>query len=218
MNHHNYCEKYSGLIEDLVEGELGEEIADRLNSHFFACRKCAEQYEKLRLEKEIYARYLFDVEPPTDLWTNFQKRRAAENEKIPREIIIPVNAARRGKRTFGLNFSPASAALAALLLLAGISFVWLKNAPHEKNVDKTVARTGTGDSPSAPSFDVTKQPPAAKITNASETASANRESIGKNQKLKAGNDFPADRKSPAAESVKIKQSAASRQRKEKSVA
>ncbi|HEX8736557.1 MAG TPA: hypothetical protein VF721_14600 [Pyrinomonadaceae bacterium] len=207
------CEKYFDSIEDLFEGELGEESAEKLNSHVFACPRCAGQYEKLRREKEIYARYLFDVEPPPDSWINFQRRLAAENKKAPGETVsTALNSSRRRKRTFVFGFSPALAACAGLLLLAGIGFVWLKNAALEKGDDKTIAQTGTDESQSASKPGVTEQESsadsAAKITRGNETARQNNETVGKIQTLKTGNNFPADRKSFIAAAVKIRQSSA----------
>ena len=138
------CEKYLYLIDDLVEGELAEQTAGQADSHAFACPKCREQYETLKREKEIYAHYLFDVEPAKDLWTSFQTRLESEKEKTFRAAQTPANANARLTKIFGfLRSSPAFPAMAcaALLLVFGIGFSLLKFSSEETSMDKYVAET-----------------------------------------------------------------------------
>jgi hypothetical protein len=141
------CEKYSDLIQDLLEDELDEHHAARAESHIFACRECREQYEMLRRAKEIYAQYLFDAEPPPDSWANFEARLISENEKAHGEEVIAVSWFRRRQRIFGFGFSPAMAAMAALLFACGIGFVLLQTGSVEKHGDKYVAEIETENSP-----------------------------------------------------------------------
>ena len=140
-----YCEKYFDSIDDLVEGELGEQIAEQTGSHVFACPKCRERYETLRREKEIYAHYLFETEPPIDLWTNFQARLDAEREKTGLAVVPPAIVSTRKTNVFGFpRFTPlfAASSTAALLVVFGIGSGWLEFAPSEiDGNDKFVART-----------------------------------------------------------------------------
>lgn len=73
------CEKYLILIDDFIEGELDAENRAQVNSHLSSCRECDFYYRTLREEKEIYAHFLFNVEPPKDLWNQFQ----AKIETVP---------------------------------------------------------------------------------------------------------------------------------------
>ena len=142
------CEKYFDLIQDLLEDELDEQLSEKAESHIFACRECRERYETLRRAKEIYARYLFDVEPPADSWANFQARLVSENNKSQSDSVITVNVFRGIKRKFAFSLSPASAAaLAALLFVCGIGFVWLQTRPFERNVDEYAGETETRSLP-----------------------------------------------------------------------
>jgi len=140
------CEKILNFIDDLVEGELDEQTAAKVDSHTFACLECREQYETLKREKEIYAHYLFDAEPPNDLWANFQTRLESEKEKTLPAAKIPAQENARRTKIFGfLRLSPALAG-AALLVVFGIGFGWLKFVPSETSVDKYVAKTEPGGS------------------------------------------------------------------------
>lgn len=140
------CEKNLDLIDDLVEGELDGQIAARVNAHVLACRKCLEQYEILKREKEIYAHYLFDAEPPGDLWANFQSKLETETAKTPLFAEMPAKASARSPSIFGFSlWSPALAGAAALLVVFGIGSGWLKFAPNESSGEKYVAETESGN-------------------------------------------------------------------------
>ena len=213
----NFCEKYSGLIEDLIEGELNEQKAGRVESHVFECPKCRKQYETLRREKEIYAHYLFDAEPPKDSLTNFEARLAAEKEKASNFAAgSSATDSRRRMNIFGFwRLSPALVAFAVLLFVCLGGLIWLKTAPLEKGGDRRIAENQSNNLQQPP-------PKSAEIergssTNSTEktvggrnqTAPKNNEPLAGNQTLKARNDSPpAGRKTFAAEIVKIGRKAA----------
>lgn len=117
------CEKYLNLIDDLVEGELDEQTSQQVNLHVFACRACGSHYEKLKQEKEIYAYYLFNAEPSSDLWAKLQTKLETETAKTRRSNRILAGIKGWKANFFGfLHFSPALAC-AALILTLGIGFV-----------------------------------------------------------------------------------------------
>lgn len=135
------CDKYLYLIDDYVEGELNEQTAEQVNTHVFACRKCASVFEELKREKEIYAHYLFDAEPPKDLWASFQARLDSEKEKAVFVNKTPAKTNVSKTNVFGfLRLYPALAG-AALLVAFGIGFGWLNFAPLGTDGDKYVAKT-----------------------------------------------------------------------------
>lgn len=121
------CEKYLILIDDLIEGELDSENAAQVNSHLSACRECDSYYAMLREEKEIYGQFLFNVEPPKNLWNRLQ----TQIETAP---IAPTveNAKNSGNRYFNFfnyfRFYPALG-FAAVLVFCAYGF-W-KLAPHK---------------------------------------------------------------------------------------
>jgi len=190
------CEKYFDLIEDLLEGELDEHLAEKVESHVFACQECRERYETRWRAKEIYSQYLFDAEPPSDSWINFQVRLIEEKEKSPENSIIPATPSRDRKRMFVFSFSPALAAGAALLLIFGIGFVWLKTPMADKSNDKYVAVTEAGDSQTPPQFDESDQKQA--TNSEAKTVAVATDDIAKNNNLLSKTPF-------AIETAKIKQ-------------
>lgn len=141
------CEKYLILIDDLIEGELDGQTFKQVNLHLFACQECASHYENLKQEKEIYARYLFTAEPPSDLWAKFQTKLETETVKPSRSAKILTGINGWKENFFGfLRFSPALAC-AALILLLGTGFVlfnlWAnENSPKNDSLAEGQPKTG----------------------------------------------------------------------------
>jgi hypothetical protein len=116
--------------------------------HLSACRECASHYENLKQEKEIYARFLFTAEPPSDLWAKFQTKLETETAETSRlaKILMGINGWKENFFGF-LRFSPALAC-AALILLLGIGFVlfnFLANENAPKNDYRAENQPKTGE-------------------------------------------------------------------------
>ncbi|HEX8565153.1 MAG TPA: anti-sigma factor [Pyrinomonadaceae bacterium] len=211
-----FCEKYSDLIQDLLEDELDEHRTAQAESHILACQGCCERYETLRQAKEIYTPYLFDAEPPPDSWTNFQARLNSENEKARGEEVIAASWFRRRQRMFGFSFSPAAATLAAVLFVCGIGFVRLQTGSVEKDGDKYVAETEYSLSPTQ--SNETDEKPA--INSPSQDAATDdipesSDLLTESKSLKAKSNSLFGKKS-FAETVKINQKTASLNERRKS--
>jgi hypothetical protein len=206
-HYYYYCEKCFDLIESFIEGELDTRTAEQINLHVFACPKCLAEYEMQRREKEIYAQYLFDAEPPPGSWTNLQARLDAENGKATGETVIPVSLSPRRNYRFVFGFSPALTA-AVLLFIGVIGFVWLKNAPFEKNIDRDVAENQSGYSQASPQSSEFERNSASdsqtKTVDSANNAAPNDDepSVG-NQSFKATDNSRIGKKQFVAETVKI---------------
>lgn len=121
------CEQYRNLIDDLIEGEANEQIAGAVNLHVFACGGCAFRYEAAKREREIYARYLFDAEPPPDLWAKFQSKLETENKIVSQIAEMPAVVSSGWKiNLFGFRRLNPAFAGAVLIVVFGIGFALSK--------------------------------------------------------------------------------------------
>src|ERR1041385_1486379 len=66
------CDECLPMLDQFVEGEFDDETTESLSAHLAACSACASAHETLQREQEIYASYLFDVEPSPALWAGLQ--------------------------------------------------------------------------------------------------------------------------------------------------
>lgn len=150
------CEKYLNLIDDLVEGELEEQSAERVSLHIFNCSQCASKYESLRQEKQIYARYLFDAEPSNDLWTKFQTKLECESDGVL--LIAEKRAVAPFWRIWSNDFWRLSAALAgaSLLILFGLGFLFLNFAPVGKIAENNPGSSAESSNPELSGVETTE--------------------------------------------------------------
>lgn len=204
------CEKTLILIDDLIEGELDEQTAAQVESHIFACVKCREQNEMRKREKAIYAQYLFDAEPPTDLWRNFQAKLESDKGKTTRFAERPAREANHGRtNVFGfLRFSPLLAG-AVLLIVFGVGFGWLKFAPNQADVNNYVAKKEFDDSQSAAKSGETDKNRTANLpaeikSSGNNVAPQNSKIAGKSESTKAKSVFAAAEKTLIAGVVKVR--------------
>jgi hypothetical protein len=198
------CEKYLNLVDDLIEDELDDQTFRQVNLHLSACQECASHYENLKQEKEIYTRYLFTAEPPSDLWAKFQTKLETETAKTSRSAKILTGINGWKENFFGfLRFSPALAS-AALILLLGMGFVlfnFLANENTPKNDQLAESQQKTGN--------VEKK----ETVNSSPNVNENKKTVSP-KNVVAKNNFPLPKsksetsvKTVAAKETKIKKKA-----------
>ena len=146
----NHCKKYLYLIDDLIEGELDAQIAAQVSQHIGICPDCAGEFALAEQEKQMYAHFLFDAEPSGNLRANFFARLETENQ-TEQPAQISEAAANWKERVFGfLNFSPALAG-AALIVVFGLIFGLTKLVSNEKTgSDAVAADIQTTDFPPTP--------------------------------------------------------------------
>lgn len=128
------CEKYTHLIDDLVEGELDEQFADEVSLHIFDCQSCKIQFQTLEREKEMYSHYLFEVEPLNDLPGRFQTKLEIQEAQSGLAAKTFFKSAIRLSNIFNsIRLNPTFAfAIALILLTFGFGLFSLINEEKTK--------------------------------------------------------------------------------------
>jgi hypothetical protein len=133
------CEKYPDLIEELIAGELEERTAGEVHAHLGFCASCAAFYKTALREKELYAQYLFDAEPPCDMWAKFQAK--LEREAPLAQPVQATAPAADWKNSILGFFRPLPAlGMAALLIVSGLGLSKLRR-PETGAGSGVIART-----------------------------------------------------------------------------
>ena len=146
------CEETLNLIDDFVEGELDVQSSARVSAHLLVCPNCAASYKTAQREKEIYASYLTEIAPPTDLWAKFQAKVNSESEMIL-PAPEPVAAVDWKRMFWGFFRLYPSLGFAALLLVLAV--VWLR---FEPNTTEFVAETKLSAAPNNAESDQNQTP------------------------------------------------------------
>jgi hypothetical protein len=136
------CEKFKDMINDLVEGELDSVVAAKVNLHIFSCQSCEAEFNFLSNEKEIYSKFLFEIEPPTDLLVAFQQKLESAEQSGIVSAGNRLSLFNRFENLFTfVFFKPAFAGAIALLALS-FGFFLLK-VPTKTSDDVLVSKSPT---------------------------------------------------------------------------
>ena len=81
------CEECQTLIEDYVDGALGERAEAVVNAHIAGCSQCADFREGLIREQAMYASYERDVEVTPMLWSSIETRIKQERAAQPAGLL-----------------------------------------------------------------------------------------------------------------------------------
>ncbi len=114
------CNECLNLIEQYIDGEAPERDAEQVSAHLITCGDCAQEFETLTAEQEIYACYDRELEIP------IAARTAVEDSAIGAK-------SRSGSRQwlaglFTLRFGFAfSSAMAVLVVVVAVGIIYLRN-------------------------------------------------------------------------------------------
>jgi hypothetical protein len=146
------CEECLPLLEEFADGEVDRQTSDSMGAHLAACAECAEAFDALQAEQEMYLRYDRGLEVSPAMWEAVRERIAeappARDAKRPpllsrlREQFAVLAAS--------LSVRPALASSLALVLVAAAAgALWLAQAPRPETRN-TIARVAPAESASTP--------------------------------------------------------------------
>jgi hypothetical protein len=138
------CSECQILIEDFVDGALGEKAGALVSTHVATCSECASFRETLIREQAIYARYERDVDVTPMLWSSIETRIKQEHAAEPagwlsrlRELMVGMFAAPR--------LSPALAFAIVLVAIAVTVIVMTRLNPGVREVANNNANVAVPD-------------------------------------------------------------------------
>ncbi|HVS80277.1 MAG TPA: zf-HC2 domain-containing protein [Pyrinomonadaceae bacterium] len=70
------CDDCFNLLEEYIDGEAAERDAAQVSAHLITCATCANEFEALTAEREIYARYDRELQVSPSMWNAIAARTA----------------------------------------------------------------------------------------------------------------------------------------------
>lgn len=129
------CEDFLLMLDDYLEDELDGKSSAQVSAHLAACQSCADYYQELKREQEIYSQYLLGVEAPPALWANV----LAGVEEIQRERPSSGNLRERLIKIFAVpSFNPALTASLALFFVFAALIGLIKYKSAENDFDEEI--------------------------------------------------------------------------------
>ena len=132
------CEVCLPLLEEYIDGELREGEAAPVTEHLVTCAACANEFDSLTAEQEIYSRYDRELEISPMLWNEIAARTVDERKVVNTEsrsswrewLALP---------SLGWSFAGAMAMLIVAVALAVIYFQSTKQPVQQVKNGKSPA-------------------------------------------------------------------------------
>jgi len=133
------CNECLNSIEQYIDGEAPERDAEQVSAHLITCADCAQEFEALTGEQEIYARYDRELEIPQSMWGVIAARTAVADSAIETRSRSGLREWFAGPFTlprFGFVFSSA---MAVLIVAVAVGVIYLRN--HQEQNPPFIAGT-----------------------------------------------------------------------------
>jgi len=146
------CEECRALLEEHFDRALSERQTALVGTHLQSCGLCAEEYEQIVREQQVYQRYERDVEVTSALWLAIERRIESEVSRPEVRQGGSSNLVRRWLEILGtLRLSPAMVA-AMLALAIGATLLVAKYASKQPTSEKSLVQLAGngGDKPEQP--------------------------------------------------------------------
>lgn len=153
------CDDCLNLLAEYIDGEVIEHDAASVSAHLITCANCANEFEALTVEEEVYARYDRELNISPSMWNAIEARTIAEHrpgQKSSWRSLAGLFAIPR----FGFAFSGAMAVV-IIAVVFGFMYLRMQQQPADKSLvrnGKPIVSPGTETRevtpPDAPSFPV----------------------------------------------------------------
>jgi hypothetical protein len=120
------CEACLNLLEEYGDDELLAHDTAQVGAHLITCARCANEFDTLGAEQEIYARYDRDLEVSPSLWHTVEAAIAPERAAIDGRTRLSLRKWAAGlfaAPAFGVSFAGA---LAVLIVAAIVGVAYLR--------------------------------------------------------------------------------------------
>lgn len=129
------CDDCLNLLTEYIDGEVGEHDAAQVSAHLVTCVNCANEFEALTAEQEIYARYDRELNISPSLWNAIEARTSAEPGTVRKSSWRVSLAALFAIPRFGFAFSGAMAVV-LIAVVAGVMYLRTQQQPTDKPLAK----------------------------------------------------------------------------------
>ena len=131
------CDDCVNLLTEYIDGEASEHEAAQVSGHLIGCANCANEFEALTAEEEIYARYDRELNISPSMWNAIAARTAAEQRPTRKSSWRASLAGLFAIPRFGFAFSGAMAVV-IIAVVAGV--MYLRTQQERQPVRDEVAR------------------------------------------------------------------------------
>ena len=122
------CDDCLSLLTEYVDGEASEREAAQVSTHLIICAGCANEFETLTAEREIYARYDRELSISHSMWNAIEARTMAEHRPGPKSSWRASLAGLLTIPRFGFAFSGAMAVL-IIAVVVGVMYLRTQQQP-----------------------------------------------------------------------------------------
>src|ERR1041384_1434887 len=133
------CDDCINLLETYLDGEATERESDQVQTHLATCSMCANQFEALTAENEMFARYDREMEISPALWNGVAARIALEDRQVESKSKTDLGEWIAGWFAMpSFRFAMPTVALALIALFIGLAY-W-RTKPQQPIHDDSIAR------------------------------------------------------------------------------
>jgi hypothetical protein len=142
------CDDCLNLLSEYIDGEASEHEAASVSAHLIACVNCANEFEALTAEQEIYARYDRELEASPAMWSAIAARTFVEQRPEQKTSWRASLGGLFAIPRFGFAFSGAMAAV-IIAVVVGVMYLRTQPQPQPAPSKTVIAQDKPGLTPAS---------------------------------------------------------------------